>query len=361
MLAIQLIVALASVIWAIFIFRLAKSQGVKAKDPTNTKLYMIPIMALALFFTVFRSESTGVDHVTYASINNILAESSWSGIWSISYINMEPVLLFMMKALSSLGAGLMPFLFITTLTVFYVYYRQIKEHSAMAWMSVFLLFTFTGYFTIFNTTAQMVVSVLAFGASIFIYKGQFWKFFISILLLSLVHKTALFMIPMYFLLRIRPSGSNRAKIVYAVIGTVAVVSHIFLDKFISIGTTVLFPEYKGAVDTLPVVSPLVAVKPILVLALAFFYRGLFDFNNMKERVWFNAIIYTSILTLLSIKFGLFQRFTYFLLPYAVLLVPLIITRSRNKALLVVLVVLGLIFYMVLTNAVSGGDYAFIWQ
>ncbi len=129
-------------------------------------------------------------------------------------------------------------------------------------------------------------------------------------------------------------------------------------------TSILYPEYSGYLKDFLGVSSLVVIRPIFIALYILFYVKYINFKRIEERVWFNSVILLLIFTILSVQFGPFQRFTYFLLPYITLLIPLIASRIVNKKerfYHIAIVVTIMISYVVLTNLSLTTDYSFIWQ
>jgi len=363
MLLAQLLVALFSLIWAAIIIKANKYSTKKIDDPTNKTIYLIPIFSIIFILTVFRAASTGYDYQAYLDISNALNSVSFFDMWDLPGVNMEPLLMIVLRLCILIKADLIPFLFISTLSIIFIYYKAIKSDSKIVWLSVMLLFCFGSYFTVFNTISQFFVCALAFAASKYIYEGKFVKYLILILFIALIHKTVLFMIPMYFILRYIPNKKISRRV--ALIGlfvVVAMMSTIF-DQIILIGTNTFFPEYAG-VTGLPSAPSLTVLRPLVIVIFIMLTKKYLDLDNMKERVWFNAAIYSLIIAIFSLKFGLMQRFTYFLIPYLILLIPNIIakipTRGHRHLYLFILVII-MLAYVILTNSVSNLDYTFIWQ
>lgn len=360
----QLGMALFALVWAVIILKANEYSIKKISNPTNKGIYLIPVFATLLFLTVARNVNTGYDYQAYLDISNALAGVNFFDMWNLPGVNMEPILMILLRLCAMLNADLIPFLFISTLSIISIYYVQIKLDSKITWLSVLLLLCFGSYFTVFNTISQFFVCTLTFAAARFIYKGEFKKYLISILLLALIHKTVLFMIPMYFILRYIPNKKISRRI--AIVGLIIIVAQMFtsFDQILGAGMSLLFPEYIGRISELPTVPALTIARPLLIVVFLMLTKRYINLNNIKERVWFNAAIYTLVFSIFSLKFGLMQRFTYFLTPYMVLLIPNIIAKIPNKGqrhLYISTLVVLMLGYVILTNMTSNLEYMFIWQ
>lgn len=341
------------------------------RDPyttfSRTLLFALPLMATVFILTVFRDISTGVDYQSYLDNTIALRGANFISMWSLPYILAEPLLLIIMKfcAFFSIGktTALIPFLALTTATVLYIYHRSYKAYSRMPWLSWLMLFCLGSYFTIFNTTSQFFVCALSFGAAYFIYAGNFKKYLLITLLLILIHKTAVIMIPLYFLLRFWPTKKYFAAY-WVLIGLLTGVFLIFYQPIVQFAAQILFPEYASRLDILPSVSWQILPRPVLLLAGTLLLWRYVHTNQMEDRVWVNAMIYTVIFSILALQLGVLQRFTYFLLPFSTVLIPNLISRIPERSLrktytwgLVVIC----FAYVIGTNLLATTGYRFLWQ
>lgn len=366
MLIIQSIIIVFILAWAAIITKANQYSFKKISNPTAKLVYFLPVFFLVFLFTVLRGVETGIDYSTYLEISDRFALTPFDKIWDLPGVYMEPFLILILKWGSSLNLDLLPFITITTTAVLAVYVREFLKDSKIGWLSTLLLFTFGSYFFIFNGIAQFVICTLAFGATTYLYKGKFIKYLIAILIISLIHKTALFMIPMYFILRHKVTDQSHRKTgmaIFLIFSTL--ITFTFFSQILSTLTPILFPEYANrSFDAFSEVSVLIIARPLIVAIFLLMNIKYIDFNNIKERVWFNASIIALIITILSIQLGPIQRFSYFLLPYMTLQIPNIINKipsKRKRDIYIILTVAFLILYVILTNLASDPGYTFLWQ
>lgn len=366
MLLIQLAIIAFCLMWAAFIIKANQYSFKKIENPTGKLIYFVPVFLVIFLITILRSPETGVDYLTYLEISDRLCLTPFDKIWNIPGAYMEPFLILLMKWCSSINLDLLPFVTITTLAALIMYVKEFAKDSKIGWLSTLLLISFGSYFFIFNGIAQFVACTLTFGAASYLYKGKFVKYLIAIIAISFFHKTALFMIPMYFILRHKISNQSHRKIGMTVfiIGSTFIVFTLF-GQILSTLTPILFPEYANrSLNAFSEVSLFVILRPTVIVLFLLLNMKYINFNSSKEQVWFNASIISLIITILSIQLGPIQRFSYFLLPFMTLQIPSIISKIENKRkrrIYLIFTVIFLILYVILTNMTSDPGYTFLWQ
>ena len=89
------------------------------------------------------------------------------------------------------------------------------------------LYMASGYFTVtMNGIRQCLAAALVFVCNKFIVNGDFKKYLIFVLLISLFHGSALIMIPIYFIVRQKAWSKNVVKLIF-----LACIGVIFYDSF----------------------------------------------------------------------------------------------------------------------------------
>lgn len=98
-------------------------------------------------------------------------------------------------------------IFVICSVIFFHYiYKAIREQSPIPTLSIFLLVGTTYYFIFLNAMRQMIVIAIFLYAIKYIKERKFWKYFIYMLISSMIHTSAIVLIPMYFLygIKLRP-------------------------------------------------------------------------------------------------------------------------------------------------------------
>ena len=212
-------------------------------------------------------------------------------------------------------------------------------------LQVYLYIT-SGYYTVtMNGIRQCLVASILFACTNMIIEGKFKKYLIVVLLVSTIHKSALILIPVYYIVRQEAWSKQIVKLII-----LSIIGVIFYNKlepilFKLIGNTQYghYSEYNGGGAS--IIRTIVNAVPV---ALAYLKR-----SELKEK-WDNSDIFIniSILNLVFVALGMYQwifnRFTIYFQLYNFILLPYIIKncfKGKEKRLLYVgLIICYFIFF-----------------
>ncbi|MFD2613954.1 EpsG family protein [Paenibacillus gansuensis] len=93
-------------------------------------------------------------------------------------------------------------------------------YSRLLEISVFVYITSGMFITSMNGIRQYLAAAIVFTAIRFLIKGQFWRYLLVILFAATIHKTALILIPIYFIVRRRAWTWQTAAILLAAVAVV---------------------------------------------------------------------------------------------------------------------------------------------
>lgn len=85
----------------------------------------------------------------------------------------------------------------------------------------------------------------------------------------------------------------------------------------------------------------------------------FNLNNPKELVIVNGSIMLLFFSVMSAKIFMIQRMTHYFIPFIMLGYPIIINRSKNKKISILIVLI--LFTMLHINFLIKGEYYFFWD
>ena len=249
---------------------------------------------------------------------------------------------------------------VSSFLILYAHFNQFKKHSVAIWLSILLFINIGGYYDSFNITRQLMASSIVFLGSRFLYERSFLKYILVILLGASFHRTALVMIPFYFILNMR-INRKRALLLLMVGGLssswVGYAINFIQRFFYSIYTTQSY-GMTGLKFTNVVV-------PLAIVTYVLFHSSKLDNTRNIENTWFNCALFYTFFSFLGLSVQLIQRLSYFFLPYVLLLIPLTISRLKSqelKAIYVMAIVGMLILYNYVTLSGTGYDpYYFIWN
>ncbi|MCM2138011.1 EpsG family protein [Vagococcus fluvialis] len=331
------------------------------KKEKRDNLCLIIIGFLLIFISGFRGNFTP-DYGNYDHIFRVIQTKSVKELL-MGDINVEIGYALFNKLISFFTTNYTVLLVVLSSIIVIIYFVKFKKNSPYPWLSILLLLNFGSYYTSFNTLRQFLVCALFILAFEYIYKENFLRYFIAVLCLFFVHKSAILMIPFYFILRIR---WNKVKnlLMITFFFFFYCVFLFFQDYFVSLITTVFYKNYSLSdafgIDTgVPILSIL---RPLVILAFLLILSSKINFEDKKELVWFNSSVLLFLISLLSVNIEMFQRFTYYFLPYMTFQIPVIISRVSDKKMrvfLIVIIMIIILSYSFLTN--ENSVYFFVWD
>lgn len=139
--------------------------------------------------------NVGVDHLMYLQFYEDMAKQGW-----ITRETLEPGFLFIMKVFTNLNLHFFfYFAFLAAVQLFFVYYAFRHKKYLLPYIGLFIML---GPFFLnwMNGIRQCIVMCFFIFAVEFIQQRKLLLYIISIILASLIHKSAYLLIPFYFLL-----------------------------------------------------------------------------------------------------------------------------------------------------------------
>ena len=159
------------------------------------------------------------------------------------YVVTEPLFNAIVKGLCELSGGenyLLVFAFFSFITIF-LFMKVIYEQSDNFFLAFFFFMTLGIYFRTYNTIRYYLVLAITMYSYRFILRKEYGKFLFLIITSSLLHKSVLVVIPLYFISAI---PWKRWFIILMLAGSV--VSVIFSDFLLKMALY-LYPSYKDTV------------------------------------------------------------------------------------------------------------------
>lgn len=204
---------------------------------------------------------------------------------------------------------------------------SIWKNAENKWLPVFV-FIATGFFYGgWNLCSQFLAASIFSLAVEYIYKKEPVKYFLVVLLAFFIHKSAIIMIPLYFVLTVNISDKKWYKTVkYVVIACVAmtpVISGIAI-AFSRFLYNDVYSEASGMFYQWTYI-----VKCLSLVAIIIYYRKCFDFSDLRDRVvYFGSLLY-GVVILWGSGMALIQRFSYYLIIFPMIAVSIIYVRRKS--------------------------------
>lgn len=236
---------------------------------------------------------------------------------------------------------------------------QIKKHSSLSLVALILFIEAGSFYVSFNLMRQVMSASIVLLGSEYLYDKKPFKFFIVTILAALFHKTALIMIPFYFIAHLKFK-----KISVIVFSLITLLLFAFLPNIISFvqkyywswygedGYGMIGYSFKNAIADLS----------LGIFAVA----GFFSLKNnqifkkdSRTNVWVNAAFILIVIAVLGMKVAMIKRFSTFFSTYVIMLIANELEYFKNKRILAY----GIIFLAILYGFVTkiSFPYKFFWR
>lgn len=194
-------------------------------------------LGLACWLTASLRYVTGFDYRSYETIFQRCAAAGLSGLFS-PWLP-EPGFVLLNLAASLPGGGYRAFLFLFHLLLTALVFIWISRYSPAPWLSAYLFVTLQYFAMSMNLLRQSLAAAVALWTYPFLRRRRFLPFCAVTLLAAGFHKSALVILPLYFLLNLRPSPRR-----YAIAAAAAGAVYLFLDPLLRLLLAVL-PVYRS--------------------------------------------------------------------------------------------------------------------
>lgn len=218
----------------------------------------------------------------------------------------------------------------------------------------FFLFMMLGlYFQTYNTMRYYLALAIVMYSMHLVLEKKWISFCLIILATSLIHKSVLIVIPLFFLASIR--WKKIPLIIAIAFSGIALVFHNFFLKL----ALYLYPSYRNTIYLNGGTSPVSIMRCILIAVLAFVYYK----NCIKEDKELTFYMKLNILALIVYLFFFFlpviTRIGYYLTVSHLLFLPALISKipeeKQKKWIKIGIGIAALIYFLIfLKNATAGG-------
>lgn len=296
-------------------YHLEKSGRIVELRPRS---FLAVVSFLPLFLVSAFRYYTGVDYAGYVRIfqnvldgKDIYAETGFEWLNKlVAFYSDNVQWIFAITAAFALGL------------IFWGIYR----YSPNPALSVFLFVTMGYYFSSFNILRQYMAISMIFVSLKFIKEKKFWRFLAVILVGMLFHKTAIIMLPFYFLVRLRLKQS------YLLILTLCGLALTpFRDKLSAFVVGTFYPHYAETgvaqpLSTSEFIYYLVVFGAVIFLCMK--YREKF-FEDEYNLILFNCVFYSFLIYLCLSFIPEVNRLAVYLEFFVILLIPRLFAAEEN--------------------------------
>jgi len=233
--------------------------------------------------------------------------------------------------------------------VFYHYTRLLE-------IALYVYITSGAFIVSMNGVRQYLAAAIVLAATKYLFEGSFYKYLMVVLFASLFHLSALIMIPMYFIVRLKAWTGTTFGMLFIAIAIVFGYNQ-FSDLLFSAIKDTQYGEYstfaEGGANVLRV---LVDAAPLII---AFLGREKLRTIFPKADIVVNLSILGFILMVISTQNWIFARMAIYFNLYQIILMTWIIKCFRDKdqkLIYYAMIVLYLIFFFYENVITLGLDY-----
>jgi len=194
----------------------------------------------------------------------------------------------------------------------YVFYRL----TSYSWLLLFLFVTIGPFYASFNITRQIIAASLLF-FFYFIAHQSYSRFLLGVLFASFFHLSSVFLAPLYLF---------RLPFLLALFGLTLflIIFFIFRDPIIAAGL-IIYGSYELNEDALSFGNAVLGIAAFLV-SLFLYLSGW-----VRRRDLLNASLLFFVFSLLSLEYGLLNRFSYFFATFFCFLLVVMVEKNPSAS------------------------------
>jgi transmembrane protein EpsG len=326
----------------------SKPIGVISRAVSRLSPIFLGLSFLTLFLLSGFRVDVGIDYAPY---------TKWfDDIQSSDFSYFEPGFRFMIDAIQWFTTDAQWLFIVSSFITLGFIFLAIKKYSVNPAMSVFLFCTMGFLSHSFNLTRQFIAVAITLYALNFILKRKLFKYLLVIGAAALFHKTALLMIPLYFIIKTKLTPAQY------LITTIAVAAVSLMGSII-VGflVTHFYPQYY---DKAFVGESIISFYYILVsigtlaLVMHLVTTGKMSLKNYKDRVYVNIVFLIALAHTFLVWVPLSNRISLYLDIMLIIIIPALISKiplhlHRNIISIVVFVYFSIAFYLSLASNANG--------
>lgn len=334
---------------------------------------LVSLLPFFLFGSL-RHFSVGNDSIEYARVYQIIS-SSGSDIFKHRY---ELGFLKLNEILSSISNSYTLLFIVTMAITVYALYVMLRDYSLMPGMAVSMYFLLRYYDMSLNVMRLSIAIALTILATCQLLKNKRSSFILLVILASMFHRTALIYLIAIFIWNFKVKISK--KILLLLCGSVSILLVIFdflikvIVKFFPIYSYYLNSVYYDGNIRLATIFNIVTFTFLTLLSYMIFKRNKSEINRSAqfkevENFCLTTIVLGILISIVSIKFNLFDRVADYFLIYILIYLPNQITKIKNTYLSILitysLCISLILYYLIIIiyrpewNKVY--PYLFFWQ
>ncbi len=231
--------------------------------------------------------------------------------------------------------------FVTSFIFLYFIYKGIYENSNNLFISIMLIFIGQSYFYSMNMVRQAIAISIIFYAFKYMKENKRIKYILCCIIASLIHVSAILMIPFIFIFNFKLDNKKRIILVILLLIFQPVIEIVI--KYI-IQFTPYAWYYTSQYNT-GTSSMVLILTNIIIFMLNIFYYNEETKEDKEFKILTNINFIGMCIILISSSIPLVNRLVRYFTIFQILLIPKIFEKEKNQKLRIILkvVILGILF------------------
>ena len=303
-------------VWSFLFF------GLRKPNKKLKLLFLFVCFLQLLLIALFRND-LGFDYQMYTEGFYRMGMEGFSNLsyldWEIGFVLFTKVIVFFTKNHVIYLAIISAICFACTGWFIYKFSKKI-------WLSVILYVNLYFFFLSMNFLRQSIAISITLFAWQFLQKKKFLPYLVIIIIAALFHTTALIMIPVYFIVKIKPSTLLALLYCYALL-----FFYISSEGFLRLITNFFHQEYQSSVFLSQGISLIYAVFPMIILVLSMILKNRLIEKKASNQYLISLAFLSVFLMIIMSRHAILERFSYYSYIYFILLIPEIISLFEKRA------------------------------
>lgn len=346
------------------------SISVKEKSDRDN-LQLVIYFIVFLIISSLRKETVGGDLARYIPEYLAISNIDLLNLIRYGYAEREWGFVIIEKLFSFVFPTIRGYLFWTSLIFLSISFAAIKKESSIIWLSIFLFYAFGLFTNSMNIIRASITISIGLYSFRFIQNRNLIKFLICVVVAFSIQKTALFILPIYFLWNFK----------YSVLRIVILVSLSFVASKLLSGNELLMLVDKYLqlyeIKETNLISLNSGITPFALFLLLLLTVGVIVYSRHKVQDKRFEFLLHVLAVALSIQFfssvfSLINRISMFYGAFVIFYIPDMINKFSNKSkylMYVFVVILFSIFFLssISVDPITHRDiqmivpYLFFWQ
>ncbi len=266
----------------------------------------------------------GDDYYNYMMIYNLINDMPLSQFFTYNY---EPGFFLWCKFIQLFTANFQWFYASSAIATTALVFLFIYKESKLPVLSVYLYMSMMFYYWSLSLMRQIFAASICVLSVKFIREKKFIPFLLIVLLAASFHKSALILLPVFFIAQIKFNWKS-----VSVLGGIALICFIFAPTIMQfVVKTLNISSYTDVSKYAQGSSLVYGIFPTLVFIAAWCFKKKLLDQDPTNNVYLNLMFYAAVISLFIARVFIVERFAvYFFLPAIVLLPNMVMTLQAPQ-------------------------------